>query len=1423
MSYDIGPSIGIEGEKAFKDAIKGINAQLKNLGSEMSSAMASFDKADKSEEKLTAQNKILEKSMEAIRSKITVLTMQYEKQKSELDSLGTALQNAKKKYGEQSTEAVKAQNAYNRQAKAVNDLGTQINNAATDLKTMEREVKSNVAAIGKLKNAADDGGSSVEDMGNSAEGMKEKVSDSGISIKATLATIGGAFAAMGASVKEAISFGDDYQNAFNNIKIKTRATAEEMRRFGDVMKDVYQNNFGENMGDVSDSLALVVQQLDKDWDDAQIKKITEHAITLRDAFGYEVQESVRATKALVTQFGISAEEAYGLLARGAQNGLDYSGELIDNVNEYSAQFQKVGLSAEDMFNIMQSGADAGAWNLDKIGDAVKEFSIRAIDGSNTTIDGFTKLGLNADEMASKFASGGDVARDAFYQVIQGLREMDDPVTQSIAGVDLFGTMWEDLGPEVVTQLDSVKNGYSDIGTVMDDIANDKYNNFSSAMSGLGRTIQIDFLLPISQSLVPKLKETSERLKEAFQNPPLQDSMMRISASLVKMADGFASFVANSLPGLINGFSWVIDNGSRIAAVIVGIGTAIIGIKSGIALAGFLAKVEGGTKGIATILTVLKAALAALGGPITLIVAGIAAIVAAFVTLYATNEDFRNAVNNTFGAIKEFFVNTGESIKTFFTETIPNAFNSVKEFFTVTIPGVFNMVLEFFKSNWQGILLFIVNPFAGAFKLIYDNCEGFRETVNSIINAVVGFFQGIPEKIGNFLAALPERMGVALGAALSTVVQWGVNLKQFVTQTIPEVVDNIILWFSELPGKLKQWLSDTLQRIIDWGSELKTQGQAAAVNLVNTFVSFIQTLPQRVMEWLSGVVTKIIEFGSDAKSKALEAAAGIVQTIIDTIAGLPAKMLEIGGNIVDGLIGGIKDKAKGVQSAISEFVKGFKKGFTSKDALDVNSPSKWAYSIGGFVVDGLVNAVMDGTGKARVAADKFSGVLKASLGMAASDLAEKNSGIKKEQSKFWDELVKITAEGTKEMTDAEEKALREQEAASKEIYDKSTKWIEKKKFYGQLCAADEIKAWQITVEKEGLLASEREQIERNLYTAKKTLADEQRNLEEEYQKNLESRTNALSSFAGLFDRVEKKTDITGSTLLGNLKSQVDAFKIWQEDIQKLSERGITDNLLSELREMGPKAASEINALTTLTDDELNEYVSLFKEKGKIAADQAQSEIGGIKLPFVIINDEETDAVNMENLLLEAAKTTDVLTQGIQENMYKISDIAQKLALTYIEKINQCRDGFYRAGANMVNGLWEGIASGKSGLINNIVRMLEDAVRAAKMAMDINSPSKVWGEIGGHMASGLGVGFVEQMKTVTSKINSSIPTAPSMSSVVQSAKIGEGMVNGITSAMGMSQSASAAPINLQVVLDSKVIAQTIFDPLKQVSRQRGVSLG
>ena len=102
-------------------------------------------------------------------------------------------------------------------------------------------------------------------------------------------------------------------------------------------------------------------------------------------------------------------------------------------------------------------------------------------------------------MAAKFAAGGDTAREAFFQVADALASMEDPLAQNTAGVDLFGTMWEDLGPEVVAQLSSISDeAYASTG-VLEEMGNVKYDSLSAALEGVKRKIDVA-LLPAGEAI-----------------------------------------------------------------------------------------------------------------------------------------------------------------------------------------------------------------------------------------------------------------------------------------------------------------------------------------------------------------------------------------------------------------------------------------------------------------------------------------------------------------------------------------------------------------------------------------------------------------------------------------------------------------------------------------------------------------------------------------------------------------------------------------------------------------------------------------------------------------------------------------------------------------------------------------------------------
>lgn len=365
--------------------------------------------------------------------------------------------------------------------------------------------------------------------------------------------------AMKSTVSNIINVSDGSDSSVKKIAAATNASTEELEKLRTVVEQIYADNYGEGFEDIADSVSKIKQNLG-DLDDENLVGVTESAYALKDVFDYGIDESIRAVRAMVQNFGISADEAFDYITRGAQNGLDYSGELLDSISEYSVQFSKMGLSASDMFNIFANGAENAAWNLDKIGDSVKEFAIRAIDGSDTTRQGFEALGFEAESMAERFAEGGITARAAFQEVIAALAEISDPIAQNTAGINLMGTMWEDMGKDAVLALGDISDSAYDCAGAMEGIKEINYDTLSESVDSLKR--QIDLLIkPIGDSLIPILKEAADTVAEIAEQGDLQE-----------IAVAVAEFVSGTL-------SFLLKNIKLIATAVAGVTSAVLAFKA----------------------------------------------------------------------------------------------------------------------------------------------------------------------------------------------------------------------------------------------------------------------------------------------------------------------------------------------------------------------------------------------------------------------------------------------------------------------------------------------------------------------------------------------------------------------------------------------------------------------------------------------------------------------------------------------------------------------------------------------------------------------------------------------------------------------------------------------------------------------------
>lgn len=542
----------------------------------------------------------------------------------------------------------------------------------------------------------------------------------------------------------AIKFSSDSQDAFQQFAAATGTATDEMGKYKDMINNVYKDNFGESINDVAEAMATVNQNMSY-LDDSALQRCTEYAYTLSDTFDVDVAESTRAADALIKHYGVSAREAFNLMTQGMQSGLNFSDELFDNIDEYSVQFKKLGLDAEDMFSVFANGAQNGAINLDKIGDAVKEFSIRAIDGSDTTKQGFEALGMNADEMAQKFGAGGKTAKEAFNEVIEGLASMDDPVAQSAAGVNLFGTMWEDLGPQVITSMSTASDAIDKNKESVEELVNVKYDTLSGALGGLWRTIQVDVLQPIGNQLIPYVTKGINAIQK------FTDKWNKLGPATQKTIVKFAAVAAAAGPVLL-GFGKVSTGIGTLVSDTGKIGSVLKKLTGASGFSG-LAKVMTGPFGIAA------AAVAAAALLIYKNWDRIAPILQKIGDRFA---EFWQTVKPQLEPFVEFVEKIASYLKETFGPVVEEIFNFAGEFIVGTFDTI-GVAIDALLTMFEGIISFLSGVFKTDWESVWNGCKefvgtafsGLADMVKVPINAVISIVNGAISKINSIHFTVPE--------------------------------------------------------------------------------------------------------------------------------------------------------------------------------------------------------------------------------------------------------------------------------------------------------------------------------------------------------------------------------------------------------------------------------------------------------------------------------------------------------------------------------------------------------------------------------------------------------------------------------------------------------------------------------------------
>ena len=826
-----------------------------------------------------------------------------------------AYSKLQKQIGEQEAELATLRRSYANVALEQGETSAEARQLASQISQLSGDLNENRQRLSAAEQAADQLGNSLEDAGQDAESSSEGYTV----LKNVLANLvtEGINKAVDA-FKELATEGD---TSLAMLSARTGATAQELEGFEDVMYEVYNSNYGDSLGDVSEKLSTVIQMTDN-LDKASLAQITKNAIALEDVFGFDVVESLRAANSLTDQFGISAEEAFNLIVQGAQKGLNQNDDLLDTINEYSVQFRNAGYSADDMFNMLANGAETGTWSIDKLGDAVKEFNIRMSDG--TANEYLEQLGLNTEEVIAQFNKGGPEAQAAIGDIMEALQECDDATLQYQAGVGLFGTMWEDLGVDTVASLMDAQGAIQSTSDAMAQLDSAAYDTLESSLSQLGRTIKSEVVQPVAEELTPAMKEAVDYVN------------------------------ANVAPAV----DWVSSHLPEIGLALGTLSAVLVAMNWGSLVAQF-GKIKGAITGFTT-------ALGAVSGPVMAVIAIVAALAAGFMYLWQTNEDFRANVTAIWAELQASFSELGAGIMQMINQLMPliqQTAATVLSAFAQIASAVIPVLVELIGAILPVIIDLINQMLPILTQIVQTVLTTLIDLINQLLPVIMQIIQAVLPVLVEFINALLPVLMQIVQAILPVFVQLISALLPILSQIVTAIMPVIIQLLNTILPIIMQiiqavlpiliqilnMLTPILNMIVSLVEPILNLIMSAITPLINIFMSLINTVLQPIMpilQALANIFTAVLGAAIQAIQPIVQSLISIFQGLINFITGVFSGswssawsgVVQVFGGLWDGLVGLVKAPINAVIGLVNSAI-------NALNGISVTIPD-WVPAVGG---------------------------------------------------------------------------------------------------------------------------------------------------------------------------------------------------------------------------------------------------------------------------------------------------------------------------------------------------------------------------------------------------------------------------------------------------------------------------------------------
>ena len=715
---------------------------------------------------------------------------------------------------------------------------------------------------------------------------EKKVGD----LKSTITKLGIGTAVAGIG-KAAIGVGQDFEAGMSQVAATMGISSDAVRRNeGDfkLLSDAAKEAGSTTQFSATQS-AEALNYLALAGNDAQTSvSLLPTVLNAAAAGGLELGYASDLITDSMSALGLETEDTATFvdqLAKTSQKSntsLGQLGEAILTVGGTAKKLQGGTVELNTALGILADNGIKGAEG----GTALRNVILSLSAPTDTAAKELKKLGVNAYDANGNFRSLDDIFID-LNKSTNGLSEAakNQAFTKIFNKTDLKAV--EALLANAGGRFDELSGAIEQSGGAAEEMAKTMNSNLkgaittlNSALEGAGIAIYEKFKGPLTEA-VNGAATAIQNLIKAFNEGKLDETLIAIGSALA---------------GIITHIS--IMKGYALATSVLSIGKSLLTAASMV-------------KSFSGALALLKAGMMAMGGPVTLIVAGISTVVAGIVYLWNTSDGFRNFWIGMWNNIKEFTGTAIETIKNFFTQTIPQAIDNMILWFQ-TLP---TRISEWLQQTITKVGEWATNMWNKAI-----------ETGTNFLTGIITWFQELPNKIYYWL-----------GYAIGYVVAWSIDMWNKAGETGEKFIQNITTWFQQLPTKIKTWFDNTVQKASEWLSSMKTKAVETGTQFINSITTWFQQLPTKIKTWFDNTIQKVIQWKNDMINKAKETGKAFGDWLKTSMQNLPNQMMTIGRDIVRGVWQGIVNMKNVFMNNVKSFFGGIVDG--AKAALGIHSPSR----------------------------------------------------------------------------------------------------------------------------------------------------------------------------------------------------------------------------------------------------------------------------------------------------------------------------------------------------------------------------------------------------------------------------------------------------------------------------------------------------